>query len=96
MERQEIIEKAKQVIYDSVPELAGKELTEDSVVNTDLGMDSMNFILVICRLEALFDIHIPDRKWEKLSTFGEVVDAIEKYMKKGRKKSIFGFLRKKK
>ncbi|MCD8118906.1 MAG: acyl carrier protein [Lachnospiraceae bacterium] len=81
MEREEILEKTKKVIYDCVPELAGVELTEESVVNTDLGMDSMCFILVICRLEALFDVRIPDRQWNKLRTLGEVVDAIEVRLK---------------
>ena len=81
MTRQEILEKTKKIVYDCVPELAGVEINEDSVVNTDMGMDSMNFILVICKLEAEFDVRIPNRQWTKLSTFGEVVDAIEKYMK---------------
>ena len=78
MKREEILEKTVKVIYDSVPELQGQPLGEESVVNTDMGMDSMNFILVICRLEALFDVKIPDRQWQKLATLGDVVDAIEK------------------
>ena len=41
----------------------------------------MNFILVICKLEALFDVKIPNRQWQKLSTLGDVVDAIIKYKK---------------
>ena len=81
MTRQEILEKTKKIVYDCVPELAGVEINEDSVVNTDMGMDSMNFILVICKLEAEFNVRIPNRQWTKLSTLGEVVDAIEKYMK---------------
>ena len=81
MTRQEILEKTKKIVYDCVPELAGVEINEDSVVNTDMGMDSMNFILVICKLEAEFDVRIPNRQWTKLSTLGEVVDAIEKNMK---------------
>lgn len=81
MTRKEILEKTKKVIYDCVPDLAGTELTEESVVNTDMGMDSMCFILVICRLEALFDVRIPDRQWNKLHTLGEVVDAIEVRLK---------------
>lgn len=81
MERAEILEQAKKVIYDCLPELDGTELTEASVVNTDMGMDSMNFILVICKLEALFDVKIPNRQWQKLSTLGDVVDAIIKYKK---------------
>ena len=82
MTRQEILEKTKKIVYDCVPELAGVEINEGSVVNTDMGMDSMNFILVICKLEAEFDVRIPNRQWNKLSTLGEVIDAIEKYSKK--------------
>jgi len=82
MTREEILEKTKKVIYDCVPELSGVELTEESVVNTDMAMDSMNFILVICKLEALFDVKIPERQWNKLSTLGQVVDAFERRMGK--------------
>lgn len=82
MTRQELYEKTVKIIRDCVPELADAEITEASVVNTDMGMDSMNFILVICKLEAMFDVKIPDRQWNKLSTLGEVVDAFEKRLKK--------------
>jgi len=79
MTREELLERTKKVIYDTVPELAGVELKEDTVVNTDMGMDSMNFILVICKLESEFDVRIPNRLWSRLSTLGDVLDAIEKY-----------------
>ena len=82
MTREEILEKTKTVIYECVPELEGVEIDENSVVNTDMGMDSMNFILVICRLEALFDVKIPERQWAKLSTLGDVADAILKRLPK--------------
>ena len=82
MTRDEILSSTKKVIYDCMPELAGVELDEDSVVNTDMGMDSMNFILIICRLEALFGVKIPERQWSRLSTLGEVADAFEKRMNK--------------
>ncbi len=81
MTREELLERTKKIIYDTVPELAGVELKEDTVVNTDMGMDSMNFILVICKLEAEFDVRIPNRQWSRLSTLGDVLDAIEKYKK---------------
>lgn len=81
MTREEIMQKTVKIIYDCVPELEGAPLKEDTVVNTDMGMDSMNFILVICKLEAEFDVRIPNRQWNKLSTLGEVIDAIEKYKK---------------
>ena len=76
--RQEILQQTKEVIYECVPELEGTELSEDTVINTDAAIDSMGFTLVICRLEARFDVRIPNRQWQKLSTLGDVVDAIQK------------------
>ena len=38
----------------------------------------MGFVLIICKLEALFDVRIPERQWAKLQTLGDVADAIEK------------------
>ncbi len=78
MTREEVLEKTIKVIRDCAPELGDMELKEDSVVNTDMAIDSMGFILIICRLEALFDVRIPERQWQKLSTLGDVVDAIMK------------------
>ena len=46
-----------------------------------MSMDSMSFIMVICKLEAEFNVKIPNRQWNKLKTLGQVVDAIEKYQK---------------
>ena len=79
MTRQELYERTVKIIRYCVPELADMEITEDSVVNTDMGMDSMNFILVICKLEAEFGVKIPNRLWKKLSTLGDVLDALQKY-----------------
>ncbi len=81
MTKQEILERTVCIVHGCIPELDGVELTADTVVNTDMGIDSMNFILVICKLEEEFGVHIPDRQWNRLSTLGEVVDAIETYKK---------------
>ena len=78
----EDLEKIRQVIRDCVPEMAGAELNEDTVINTETAIDSMGFILVICKLEALFDVRIPERQWQKLSTMGDVADAIMKRLPK--------------
>ena len=78
MNRDEILEKTRKVIYDCFPEMADVELREDTVINTDTGIDSMGFVLIICKLEALFDVRIPERQWKKLSTLGDVADAILK------------------
>ncbi|MBO7710065.1 MAG: acyl carrier protein [Lachnospiraceae bacterium] len=78
MTRQEISEICKEVVYECVPEMEGTPLYDDTVINTDTAIDSMGFTLIICRLESRFDVKIPDRQWAKLSTFGDVVSAIEK------------------
>ena len=82
MTRNEIAEICKEVIYECVPDLEGTPIYEDTVINTDAAIDSMGFTLIMCRLEARFDVRIPQRQWGKLSTFGTVVTAIEKRVKK--------------
>ena len=82
MTRNEIAEICKEVIYECVPDLEGTPIYEDTVINTDAAIDSMGFTLIMCRLEARFDVRIPQRQWGKLSTVGNVVTAIEKRVKK--------------
>lgn len=81
MTRQEIMDTTITIVYECVPELEGKPLEESTVINTDTGIDSMGFTLIICRLEATFDVKIPDRQWKKLYTLSDVVSAIEKRLK---------------
>ena len=78
MTRDEILQKTRQVILVCFPEMADMDLREDTVINTDTGIDSMGFVLIICKLEAMFDVRIPERQWKKLSTLGDVADAILK------------------
>ena len=78
MSREEVLEKTKGVIFDCLPDLKDQELTEDTVINNETAIDSMGFVLIICKLEALFDVRIPERQWKKLQTLGDVVDAIYK------------------
>ena len=78
MTRQEVLEKTKTVIFDCFPDMKETGLQENSMINTETAIDSMGFVLVICKLEALFDVRIPERQWKKLQTLGDVVDAIHK------------------
>ncbi len=78
MTRQEVLDQTRKIIYDCFPDMKDVELQEDTVINTETAIDSMGFVLVICKLEALFDVRIPERQWKKLQTLGDVVDAIWK------------------
>ena len=81
MTRQEIMDKTLEIVHECVPETEGQDLRESTVINTDTAIDSMGFTMIICRLEATFDVKIPDRQWQKLYTVGDVVTAIEKRLK---------------
>lgn len=81
MTRQDVLDQTIQIIYDCFPDMKDVPLQEDSVINTETAIDSMGFVLVICKLEALFDVRIPERQWKKLQTLGDVVDAIYKRIK---------------
>ncbi len=81
MTRTEVLDKIRTVIRDCFPDMTDMQLEEDTVINTDTGIDSMGFVLIICKLEALFDVRIPERQWQKLSTLGDVADAIQKRLK---------------
>ena len=82
MTRQEIIESTRKVIYDCFPDMRDIDLQEDTVINTETAIDSMGFVLVICKREAMFDVRIPERQWQKLQTLGDVTDAIYKRVAK--------------
>ena len=82
MTREDVLEKIRKVIKDCVPDMVPAELNEDTVINTETAIDSMGFILVICKLEAMFNVRIPERQWQKLSTMGDVADAIMKRLPK--------------
>ncbi len=75
MTRDELLREIVDVVYECAPELEGVELKEETVINTDTGIDSMGLTLIICRLEANLGVNIPQRQWKKLFTLGDVVNA---------------------
>ncbi|MBQ9686134.1 MAG: acyl carrier protein [Oscillospiraceae bacterium] len=82
MTREEVLEQIRRIVHECAPEMDTSTLTEDSIINTDTAIDSMGFILVLCKLEAQFGIKIPERQWQKLSTMGDVADAVLKQLEK--------------
>lgn len=75
--RDELREKTIKLIHDFIPELQDAELSEDSVVNTDTNIDSLSLIMLITKVESTFDIRIPRKEWNKISTLGELLDKVE-------------------
>lgn len=82
VKREEVIEMTKKIIYDNVPDMYGTDIQEDTVLNTETAIDSMGFILIMSKLEGAFDVHIPDEEWNRLSTLGDVADAVMRNLEK--------------
>ncbi len=77
MTRKEITDKIVTILKENLDEWENEDITEDSVLNTDTGLDSMRFIYVMTKIESTFNIKVPERKWSKLVTMKDVIDAIE-------------------
>jgi len=80
--REEVASKINEIVKTSLPDFENVELKDDTRINTEIGMDSMTFVYVMCKIEAAFDIKIPHRKWEKMLTFGDTVDEVLKAVNK--------------
>lgn len=77
----EIFDKLVDIIHETMPKTVNEEINPSTVINRDIGIDSMNFILVVCKIEVAFGIEIPDEKWMNLSTMQDIIDMIKELMK---------------
>jgi len=80
MTREAVLEAARKIIRDNVPDMFGEELEETTVLNEKGNVDSMGFILVLTKLEGELGCRIPDSEWDKISTLGDLADLAMKYM----------------
>ena len=82
MTRQEIGEKIVELIRANMPGFEDLQYDESARINTEAGFDSMTFVYIMCKIESTFEISIPKRRWEKMSTLGDIIDAVEKEIAK--------------
>ncbi len=82
MTRAEIKNAIVTILKDNLDEWENKEIDEYSVLNTDASVDSIRFIYLMTKIESFFNINVPERKWAKLVTFGDVIDAVEEELQK--------------
>lgn len=82
MTRVEIGNQIVEIIRVNMPGFENLEYDESARINTEAGFDSMTFVYIMCKIEATFGIEIPKRRWEKMSTLGDIIDAVEKNLAK--------------
>ena len=72
-----MIAKLKELLVTTVDVKEDVQLTEDTVILRDLGVDSLEMIELVCAVEEEFDIEIADKKIKSLVTIGDLIKYIE-------------------
>ena len=72
-----MIDKLKELLVATVDVKEDVQLTEDTVILRDLGVDSLEMVELVCAVEDEFDIEIADKKIKSLITIGDLIDYIE-------------------
>ena len=71
-----MLEKLKEIIKEHTG--SDIDITEDTVLLTDLGMSSFDLVQLVCAVEDEFDVEIPDKEIKNFKTVGDVIGFIEK------------------
>jgi acyl carrier protein len=72
-------EKDTQAVLDILVEELGVQETQlrpDARLQDDLGADSLTLVEITMVLEDRFNLSIPDEEWEKVSTVGDLFEAL--------------------
>lgn len=71
-----VFEKVREILCEQL-DIPEDEVTVDTNIVSDLGLDSIDVVDFIMSLEEEFDKEIPDEDIEKIKTIGDVVSYIE-------------------
>jgi acyl carrier protein len=74
-----IEEQLKELIFQEF-RIERSKISHDSKVK-ELGPDSLAVLELLAAVEAQFEISIPDEEVPRISSFGSLVDSIEKHLK---------------
>ncbi len=72
----EMFEKVKEIIVEQLG-VDEKDVTMEASFIDDLGADSLDIVELIMALEEAFDLEIPDKDAEKITTVGSAVEYIK-------------------
>ena len=77
MEAKPMLEQLANLVYDQTGDHS-VEITRDTVLLADLGMNSFDLVNLVCVVEDEFEVEIHDRVIGTFKTVGDVIDFIEK------------------
>lgn len=71
-----MIDKLKEILYENTG-LTNVEITKETNLKNDLGLNSLDLANLACAIEEKFDIEIPDEYLPQIKTVNDVVLFIE-------------------
>ena len=77
MTRVEIFEKLKEVFKVAIGSGDYDKYTEDSLLTTDLGLNSVGILYVVIAIEEFFNVQFDDVGFNDFKTIKDVIDYIE-------------------
>jgi acyl carrier protein len=48
------------------------DVASDALLMTDLGLDSLDVVEFVARVEEVYRVSVPDEDWQQLSTLGRI------------------------
>ena len=77
MKKDEIFAEIRKIMQDYLGELVVKDMSFESDLKVDLGMDSMDILYVVFIVQNTFDIEISDDEMNTFITVADMVKAVE-------------------
>ncbi|MGW0041953.1 acyl carrier protein [Rhodococcus sp. NPDC003348] len=74
MDAAEIESAVVTALEDIAPEVSGQELAPDSPLRDQVDLDSMDWLNLLVRLHARFDVDIPESDYGRLVTLRDLTD----------------------
>lgn len=74
-----MIEKVIEILSEFT-EMKSDQMTRDTKLVADMGLNSFDVVNIVVAFEDEFDIEIPDRVIKELQTIGNIVDYLEKHV----------------
>ena len=62
-----------------------EQLVPDARLMDDLGADSLTLVEITMAIEDRFDLSIPDERWERVRTVGELSEALAELLQEQRR-----------
>jgi acyl carrier protein len=75
IQREQIEEEVRAVLSDKL-KISPEKIRPEVRLIQDLGVDSLDLLLVARDVEEKYDLHIPDTLLQSSPTFGEIVDLV--------------------